>query len=135
MRYIVLMVLGLALAACSPSKDLPAADHAVAQFHQQLDAGQFQAIYDQSDSAMKAAAPAPKLIALLDAVHRKLGTVKSSARQGWNDTVNMQGHFLTTGYKTSFVKGDGVETFVFRVSGKQAALVGYNINSDALIVN
>jgi len=135
MRRMILAIAVIGLAGCLAADDLPAANQAVTRFHQMLDAGQFQQIYDQSATEMRQATTGPKLVALLAAVNRKLGTVKSTAQQGWNDQINPGGHFLTIGYKTSFARADGVETFTFRIADKQAKLVGYNINSDALITN
>ena len=53
--------------------DYQLAEDAVPKFHEQLDAGQFQDIYDQSGEDLKQAANRQEFIALLDAVHRKLG--------------------------------------------------------------
>jgi len=36
-------------------------------------------------------------------------------------------------YKTTFSDGDGVETFAYRVESGKTLLLGYNINSMALI--
>ncbi|HEY7770308.1 hypothetical protein [Longimicrobium sp.] len=38
-------------------------------------------------------------------------------------------------YQTTFEKAEGTETFQFRVRGGKAALVGYNVNSPALVVD
>jgi hypothetical protein len=44
------------------------------------------------------------------------------------------GTFITGFYKTTFSEGEAQEKFVFRVRDKSAALAGYFINSNDLIV-
>ncbi|MDB5704884.1 MAG: hypothetical protein JWN66_2000 [Sphingomonas bacterium] len=135
MRKLLAAALLFGLGGCSMGADLPVADQAVTRFHKMLDAGQNAQIYQESASEMKNAAPEAKLSALLAAVHRKLGTVTKATRQGFNDQMNTGGHYITMTYATSYTRGDAVETFVYKISDGKAALVGYNINSDALIVN
>lgn len=107
---------------------------AVQHFHEQLDAGQFDAIYEASAQDMKEATPRDKFVAFLDAVHRKLGAVKTASQEGWNVNYQTSGSFITMTYKTAFSDGDAVEQFTFRISGEQALLVGYHVNSEALVL-
>ena len=134
-RRVSIALLFCALAGCSPGTDVPVAEKAVARFHTMLDAGQNAQIYQESASEMKGAAAESKLTDLLAAVHRKLGTVKKAEQKGWNDQVNTGGHFVTLNYATTYARGDAAETFVYKIAGEKAELVGYNINSNALIIN
>ena len=90
-------------------------------------------IYDATHSDFKAATSEKDFIALLDAVHRKLGLVQSSERDGW--TVNAANFKVNVSlrYKTKFAEGDAFEAFTYRVEGEKALLLGYNINSQTLI--
>ena len=135
MKKIVVAVLLLGLAGCSVGADIPAAQKAVVRFHTMLDAGQSAQIARDSAAEMKGATTEPKLTALLDAVHRKLGTVKKAQQNGWNDQVNTGGHFITLNYATSYTRGEAIETFVFKIADGQAKLAGYNVNSDAMLIN
>jgi len=135
MKRLSVAVLLFALAGCSAGTDVPVAEKAVARFHTMLDAGQNAQIYQESASEMKSATTEDKLDALLAAVHRKLGTVKQAEQKGWNDQINTGGHFVTLNYATSYAQGDATETFVYKIAGDKAQLVGYNINSSALITN
>ena len=135
MRSLGAALLFCALAGCSPGTDVPVAEKAVARFHTMLDAGQNAQIYQESASEMKSAAAESKLTDLLAAVHRKLGTVQKAEQKGWNDQVNTGGHFVTLNYATTYARGDAAETFVYKIAGEKAELVGYNINSNALIIN
>ncbi|WEK00426.1 MAG: DUF4019 domain-containing protein [Candidatus Sphingomonas phytovorans] len=135
MKRITVAALLLGLAGCSAGEDIPVAEKAVGRFHAMLDNGQNAQIYQASAAEMKAAATEPKLTALLEAVHRKLGTVKKAERKGWNDQVNTGGHFITLNYATSYMRGEAIETFVYKIADGQARLAGYNINSAAMMIN
>ena len=41
---------------------------------------------------------------------------------------------VTINYQAQYEKGAASEQFVFRIDGGKALLAGYNINSDALIL-
>jgi opacity protein-like surface antigen len=132
--FLRLIALAFALAGCSASADTAAAEAGVPRFHQLLDAGKFAEIYEQSSEDLKKTATQQDFVALLEAVHRKLGNTKSSDKQGWNINYHTSGTFVTLTYKTVYAEGEAAEQFVFRMQGKVAALVGYHINSTALIL-
>jgi Protein of unknown function (DUF3887) len=123
------------VAACSPSADTKVAEDAISSFHADLNAGNFDTIYDRSASDMKAATSKDKFAKILNAVHSKLGLFKSGKSDGWNDNVTTGGHFVTISYQASYERGAAAENFVYRVEGPQAVLAGYHINSDALLLN
>jgi len=114
--------------------DTAIAEQAVPRFHEQLDAARFDAIYNESGDELKKASTQKDFVALLEAVHRKLGNTKSSGKTSWNVNYQTSGSFVTLGYKTSFDGGDAQEQFVYRLQDKAALLVGYHINSTALIL-
>lgn len=128
-------VIALALLAtgCGARKDLANSDVAVAKFHAQLDAGNFDQIYADSGQAMKSATTKDKLVSLLDAIHRKLGNVKSTNRQGFNINWGTIGKTVRVKYSTQFDSDTAAEEFVFLVNGNELQLVGYHINSDVLV--
>jgi len=123
------------LGACSPTQDIAAATPQITTFHQQLDAENYDAIFQNADPLLKSGTPESTLVQFLTAVHRKLGPFKSGSSAGWNDNIATQGHFLTITYAAKYERGDATETFVYRVDSNPAKLVAYHINSNALIVN
>ena len=123
-----------ALAGCSVSADTTAAEAEVPKFHALLDAAQFTAIYAAAGADLKKAATEQDFVALLSAIHRKLGTLKTSTRHSWNVNVNGDGRFVTLTYATEYEGGQATEQFVYRMDEKTATLSGYNINSLALIL-
>ena len=81
----------------------------------------------------KVASTEKGFVALLDAVHRKLGTVKTTEQAGWNvNSFNLQTNVVLN-YKNKSAEGNAVESFNYRIDGDKAVLLGYNINSQTLI--
>jgi len=134
MRNVVFLLVCLFITGCLDTKAKGRAESAVAEFHQRLDAGDFTGIYAAAHAELKAATTESDFVALLAAVHKKLGLVRGSSLAGWRvNTVS--GHsFVQLSYKTTFAEGDGVESFNYRVDGGNPALLGYNINSNTLIL-
>jgi hypothetical protein len=120
---------------CACSVDTSMADQVVPIFHSELDAGHFAAIYDASADDLKRLGSEKDFVALLEAVHRKLGASKSSEKQSWNVNYHTSGTFVTLTYKTTYERGEAMEQFVFHIQGKSALLAGYHISSNALVLN
>ena len=131
---LILIALLLALgSACSLTKGKGIAEAAVVKFHDQFNAGQYHEIYEQADDAFKKSASEDEFVALLEAVHRKLGTVKQAHSSGWGVNATPTGTMATLSYDIDFSEGKGNEQFVFHISGDKAALYRYNVNSPLLI--
>ena len=119
--------------SCSLTKGKGIAEAAVVKFHDQFNAGQYHEIYEQADDAFKKSASEDEFVALLEAVRRKLGTVKQAHSAGWGVNATPTGTMATLGYDVDFSEGKGNEQFVFYISGDKATLYRYNINSPLLI--
>ena len=135
-RRPLLILLALLLGAstsCSLTKGKGIAEAAVVQFHNQFNAGQFHEIYNQADEGFKKGASEAELVALLEAVHRKLGTVKQANPARWGINTTPTGTLASLGYEVEFSEGKGVEEFVFHIIGDKALLYHYNVNSPILI--
>jgi hypothetical protein len=131
---LILLALLLAFAgACSLTKGKGVAEAAVVKFHDQFNAAQYHEIYEQADAAFKKSASEDEFVALLEAVHRKLGTVKEAHSSGWGVNATPAGTMATLTYDIDFSEGKGNEQFVFHISGDKAALYHYNVNSPLLI--
>jgi len=131
MRRIGAAVMVALVSACSPGSDVPVATAAADSFHQQFNAGAFDAIYANSDRLMKNAGPAKGFVELLSGIHSKLGDFKSAETPGWNDQVTTNGHFVTLIYQSKYALGAAEENFTFRIDGGHATLVGYHISGQA----
>ncbi|HUL33142.1 MAG TPA: DUF4019 domain-containing protein [Candidatus Eisenbacteria bacterium] len=130
---LILLPLSLIFAGCGAKRDLKQADEAVTGFHAQLNAGSFDQIYSDSDDLLKNAISQQKFVNLLDAVHRKLGSAESADRQGFFINYGTQGEMIRVTYATRYDGDQASEEFVFHNGRDGLRLVGYHINSDALI--
>jgi hypothetical protein len=112
------------------------AEGAVATFHQMLDTERYGDIYDASDDLFKNATPRSQFLDVLQAVHRKLGAVRSSQQKEFysQDRAGVNaGSYISMRYDTEFAEGRANESFNWRVVNGKVQLVGYNINSPLLI--
>lgn len=130
---VALLVAGSSCSLTAITKGKGTAEDAVAQFHNQYNAGQFREIYDQADEAFKKSGSDAEFIPILEAMRRKLGTVKHAEQAGWHVNATTEGTFVTLGYTVEFSEGKGTEQFVFRIRGDKAALYNFNVNSPLLI--
>jgi uncharacterized protein YceK len=137
MRTIIwpLAVAGIVLAGCSGVMDAKDSKQQVAIFHQRLDAGDYAAIYKASGAELKTAATEQDFTRLLQAVHTKLGKVKSAELQGTNIFAGTNGKRTTLTYATQFERGTGTETFVYAGATPAPLLVEYSINSTDMMIN
>jgi len=124
----------LALGACSFGADVPVAEKAVEGFHAQLNAGQFDTVYENGSADLKSTATRTDITALLGAIHRKLGAFKHGKTVSWNDNVTTAGHMITLGYEAAYQNGMASEQFVYRIDHGRAALAGYHISSNQLVL-
>ena len=121
------------VSSCSLTKGKEIGEHAVVQFHNQFNAGQFREIYAQSDEGFRKATSEADTLALFEAVRRKLGTVKNSNQTGWHVNATSAGTMVTLAYEVEFSEGKGAEQFVFHINSDKALLFNYNVNSPLLI--
>jgi hypothetical protein len=140
MRRTIVAALALAgLSACSMKNDVGAVTNQIAQFHQAMNAGQYEAIYSGASAEMQASAGKAATIGRLAAIHAKLGAFVSGEAVSWADNfesswtngANVGGHSVTARYAARYERGAAEETFVYRVSEKGVALLKYDIGSAA----
>lgn len=133
MKYVAVF-LAVFLAACSaPTGVETTAD--VAKFHRALATKDHAAIWRNASEEMRGATSEADLIKLLSAIDRKLGKVVTTKQVGWRTNVTTSGTFAVVQMETRFERGNGVETFTFKQVDSQLQLVGYNINSNEMMLN
>jgi hypothetical protein len=125
----------LLLTGCSIAKDIPRVDAAMARFHKQLNNQKFEDIYAGAGAEFRAASSHDDMVKLFSVIHRKLGDFQSGSDKGWNDNITTTGHYVTVTFAAKYAAGPAEESFVYRIDGEQALLVGYHINSMALLTN
>ena len=127
------VLLPLALAACSVFFDTAPAEQEVERFHRLLDEQSYDKLYSDTGDEFKAATKRDEFIAFVEAVHRKLGDVRESHKQGTHRTGGTGGTFVTLTYKTTFAEGPAQESFRFRMKDGRAVLLSYNVSSTLLV--
>ena len=112
------------------------AETAVVSFHGMLDAERYAEIYSGTDDIFKSATAETQFTEILQAVHRKLGIVVSTAQTSVysrDQAGTNAGSYLSLTYKTEFAQGPATESFNWRVVDGKVHLAGYNIQSSLLI--
>ena len=123
------------LSSCASGKNVQNATKSVEQFHSQMNTEQYQTIYAAADEGFHKATTEADFVALLQAVHTKLGNVQTSQRTNFQVGVSTgQGTVVTLVYNTAFDQGSGTEQFLWHMRDDQPVLLGYHINSNALVL-
>ena len=129
--FLVLMV----VSACGSAKNIERATSSVDQFHSQFSSEQYQTIYNAADVDFQNATKEADFVALLDAVHRRLGNVQTCQRSNFQISASTgQGIVVTLVYNTTFDQGSGTERFLWRMRDNQPVLLGYHISSNAFVL-
>jgi hypothetical protein len=68
-------------------------------------------------------------------VHNKLGDASAEKQANVIVNVNAGRTLITTEYNTTFARGSAFETFTWIKKGDALRLYGYNIQSNAFILN
>ena len=123
----------LALAGCDGPQSVEDASMKVATFHQRLDAEDYEAILNDSGPDIREG-DSRAFMRLLAAVNGKLGKVRESKQTGWRSQVDTAGSFTEVIMQTTFERGRGEETFIYKGSGAEQKLAGYHINSDEMML-
>jgi hypothetical protein len=70
-----------------------------------------------------------------EALRAKLGRITATLPDGYDVTAGTSGAVVILKYRTTFERGEGLETFEFRVCGRDASLLAYTVNSPTLVVD
>jgi hypothetical protein len=111
------------------------ASAAAHQFHEELNAANFDQISSEADPGFQDPDKRQELIKFLTAVHTKLGNATSEKLTNLNLHANTNGRFIVATFSSHFEKGDAEETIVWKRDGETLRLYRYNINSDAFVIN
>jgi uncharacterized protein DUF4019 len=131
---LILLMLS-AFSSCGSSKSVGIATRGVEEFHKQLNSEEYQSIYAVSDENLQKATTETDFVSFLQAVHKKLGNVQKTQRSNFQIGMSTgQGTVVTLVYQTTFDQGSGTEQFQWHMRDNQPMLLGYHINSNALVL-
>lgn len=132
-RLVLSIATAALVAACMSQADTSAVEGAVAQFHGLQSRGDDAAIYAAASPEFRQNASAENLARIDSAVRNVRGCAAPTRDpNAWNSNINTSGHFVTVVYNRQCTDGPLAETFVFRLNGNQALLMGYNASGMAL---
>ncbi|MEO6361583.1 MAG: hypothetical protein ABIO43_13590 [Sphingomicrobium sp.] len=131
----MLALASLAIASCSGGESVKTGEATVEHFHNRYNAQQLSEIYRDAAPELQKAGAEPEFLTFMTAVRRKLGAYKSGKTLQWHVNYGTGGTIVTLAREARFERGEGTEKFVLRDAGDKALLVGYNIESRALVVN
>jgi hypothetical protein len=104
------------------------------ELHAKMAQGDVAGIYNDADQRYRDAVTREKSDALFSSVARKLGSPQDCKQGITKYEVTTNGTIIESQCETTFSKNaTGVETFTWLKSNDQFHLLGYHINSDALI--
>jgi hypothetical protein len=136
MKKVILTIFAcLAITGCgNMTKGKAAAQSQVTAFHKLFNDQDFKTMVDSADPKMLKVTSKSQLTDLYSAIRRKLGKVTASKSVRWNVRTFNTMTTVVVVQNTTFEKGKGMETFTFRIKKEKASLLGYNINSQDLIM-
>jgi hypothetical protein len=111
------------------------ADSAVGEFHRRLNAGLYEEICREADEGLAGEARHAELVKFLEGVHNKLGDAGVSSQINMRVNASTFGSSVVAQYNTTFAQGSAVETFTWVKKSNSLRLYGYDIRSNALVVN
>lgn len=132
---VVAVVAGLVHSGRTLMRDSDLAEAQVPGFHRALDEGRYAALYAAGAEELKKSTGQDDFVALLGAVHRKLGAITTSRKLSWHVNFGTNGTYASLAYDTQFERGEATEQFLYRIQGGKAHLAGYHIESAALVEN
>lgn len=136
MKRMLLCAAALAiLAACGDTvHGIEYAEPAVEKFRQQMRAGHFDQVYENTGAEFREATSRDNGIALFAAVDRKLGKLQHAEKVTWNVNTRNLTTLVVLVYNSRYAEGEATETFTIKVDDGQGKIVGYNIQSLAMMI-
>ena len=134
-RLLMTLAALVALAACSDTvHGIEYAEPAVAQFRDMMRAGQFERIYDSTAPEFRNATPRTDGVALFSAIDCKLGKLEHADKISWNVNTRNMTTLVVLVYRSKYHDGEANETFTIKVDDGKGAIIGYNIDSLAMLI-
>lgn len=121
------------MTGCSLKKNQQQAGEAIAEFHKRINDNAADAIYDAASDDFKKATPRDKWAHMVHTLNTKLGSYVSSDEPSVFVNWTTNGTFVKASCEAKYSKAAASETFQFRTDGGKLVLIGYNVNSSALL--
>lgn len=134
MRWFLGAMCALLLSACNPVANLDAGEQSIEAYQAAYSANDADALWNQVGQDFRDVTTREQFDDLLEVLQSRLGAIESSERAGFNVNTTTDGTFTVVQMSTQFEQGEGVETYTFLGNGEDMELVGWNVNSDRLLL-
>lgn len=105
---------------------------AVETFHQQLDQGDYDAIYEETTDEFRRTGKRGDTVKFFEMVHQKMGNSGKMSVRGFHIKLQNGTVFVDEVYGTHFAQGEAQESFIWIVRQEQPRLHAYHIDSPNL---
>jgi hypothetical protein len=110
-------------------------NNAVARFHQEINQGDYDAIWADADDGFRIGGTKDQLVGVLQKIHDKLGNSSSATLFNIQVNANTRGSFVVATYNSKFATGPAQERFIWKKTSNNVKLYRYDVQSKALMGN
>ena len=132
-RTLISLVFLQLLLACGVQENFDEADAEINDFHYNYNNNEWDDIWSRTSPEFRKQQSKESFVNFLDGVKSVLGDELEGTQTGWNVNTTPMGTFTVVTKQTRFEKGEATEVFTFRIDDSRVEMVGYNINSQAMM--
>lgn len=128
-RTVAAAFFAILLSACNPMAQLDQSEQKIEKWHATYNEGDARTLYGQTSDEFREVTTIDQMRELVAVVSDKMGKVNATERTGFNINTDNGVTSTVVTMKTTFEKGEGIETFTFQGNGDETRLVGWNVDS------
>lgn len=133
-KFIFACLLSVILGACNPVANLDSGEAKIEQWQAAYDGGNPARLYALAGDEFKEVSNEEEFADFLEVLYARLGRTVTTERINFNVNATPAGTVTVIVMQTEFEQGMGTETFTFRGGGEEFELVGWQVNSDRLMI-
>ena len=131
--FSILLAAGL-IAGCNPVANMNAGEDRIEKFQAAYSRGDDDTMWEMAGKEWREVSTREDFDRLVTTLESRLGPIKGTERGGFNVNSTPMGTTTVVQMTTEFAQGRGTETYTFLGNGDDMRLVGWNVNSDRLLV-
>ena len=134
-RFLLAALPALFLAACNPVANFEAGERKIERWQEAYDQEDYDKLWSMTGPEFRKFTTRDQFDDFLKVLHARLGLIQSTERSGFNVNSNLGAPTRTVvSMETVFEQGKGAEIFTFHGQADDLELVGWQVNSDRLMV-
>jgi hypothetical protein len=135
-RRLACLAILLAMSGCLNGADSKVVDDAVNRVFSEIQAKQYDVVYDEASPEFQGSMPKAIFIGLMRRVDRKLGACpKPITPTTWRVNATTSGYFSARTYTTACANGQLTQSVTIVLRNGQAKLAGYYVGSQLLLTD